>query len=247
MYRRLWGAGGAVLAGAVGIGLLEALARLYRYKLGTALNTNTGSVPETNRPLVARSAANHIRECIGGRHHLLVCGPTDVGKTAAVMLALDGENPIVGFSIPTTFPTFYVDLRAIVAPSARSDGSGSESSSAQPVPGLASRVDTAFSDAADAFQVRVIEDLRSASWSHLELEFKLWLARRSGATLAANGTCANHTAEVPSVVRHLERFVAAAQSAQDIFSAASFFHTPRGCVPVLVIDEASWSDSDSLH
>lgn len=234
MYQQIRRTSLLALAGAVGLGGLESAARLYA--LTTASDTGAISV-KTHHPLIRRSAANHIRERVAGRCHLLVCGPPNIGKTTAVRLALDGSRPIQGILTPTTFLPFYVDLRAVVATASHTEDARALTQGQHPTGAprdLAARVDATFSKAADDFQIHVIEALRAAFLSRLELEFKLWLGHYVATSAPAAQAAVDSS---PSIARYLKRFVTAASSAKSISLAASLFHSPRDYIPVLVVDE----------
>lgn len=234
----------AVLIGSVS--LLEIAARVYAYS--KSRRTMEAIPMATNRPQIPRLAADHIRQRVAGRHHLLVCGPTGVGKTMAVKLALDNQDPIDGINhAPTTFLPFYVDLRTIIAPASHLEEAHCAPSLNDVTPkDLAARVDAAFSAAADSFEDRSLTTLRSLAWSSLAFELSRnfsWIGRAIVAAVDANQ---RDSAATPSIERHLRRFLDEAVMHELVISAESHLHSRRDCIPVLIVDEVHLLDDLAL-
>lgn len=215
----------------------ELAARAYTYDRTRA---TIGVIPaSTDRPLASRVAACHIRNCAASRHHLLVCGPTGVGKTMAVKVALDSQEPIDD-SPPTktTFLPFYVDLKPLIAPASHQEDSRLEvgpGASVAPLRDLAACVDAAFSAAADAFEERSIVTLRELAWCRLF--FELSRAGYLGRAVAA-AWAQQQKLPAPSIQRHLERFLDdSAVHSLSLFAISRFQPVPLGCIPVIIVDE----------
>ena len=221
----------------------ELAARAYTYDKTRSAN---GAIPaSTCCPLVSRVAACHIRNCAASRHHLLVCGPTGVGKTIAVKVALDSQEPIDGNpQTKTTFLPFYVDLKPLIATASHQKDARIEvgpSASVAPPRDLAECVDAAFSAAADVFEERSIVTLRELAWSRLF--FELSRAGDLGLAVAAAWAQQRKTSAVlqaPSIQRHLQRFLDDSAVHTLSLSAISHFQpVPLGCIPVIVVDEVN--------
>ena len=211
---------------------------------------------ETNRPLIPRSAGNHIRQRAAGRHHMIVSGTTGVGKSMATKQAFDNNEIIDGINTPTTFLPFYVDVKRFVVPASHEESArliayearDIGTSNIPPAFDRAARVDAAFTEAAESFQNRVLASMhRDVAGMLLEL---IWRALRTlelVLPMAVTPTApAGGTVVTPSITRQLEHFINAASSYQIFLRYSSFWYGSRGCIPVLIVDEVHLLDASDL-
>lgn len=229
---------------------MESLAFMKRYE---AIAAFPG---KTNRPLIPRSAGKHIRQRAAGRHHMIVGGPTGVGKTMATKQAFDNNETIDGINTPTMFLSFYVDLQRFVVPASH-DGSARViecgtrdigTSSIPPAFDRAARVDAAFTEAAESFENRVLASMhRDIAGMLLELMWRaLWTLELVLPMLATPSAPASGTVVTPSITRHLQRFMNAASYYRLFLRYSSFWYGSRGCIPVLIVDEVHLLDASDL-
>jgi hypothetical protein len=212
----------------------------------TKANETTSAFPKLrDRPLISRFAGNHIRKRAAGGHHMIVCGPTGVGKTMAAKQAFDNNETINGIDTPTTFLPFYVDLKSFVVPASHEQAArvitermnDDQATNMPPTASRATHVDAAFAEAADSFENRIVKLMQADAIGMLyELS---WQFLRKLELMLPNAAIyiANNPVTVPSVARHLQRFMDAAASFQTFLRLFSFIYGPRGCIPVLIVDE----------
>lgn len=151
---------------------------------------------------------------------------------------------------------FYIDLKSIFVPASLeatardiAQESQNQTAHAQPVFNRAARVDAAFAEAAESFEDRMLQSMH-IDLTGLLLEYAWRILRSLGLVLPAAvipaSQAASTTIAIPSIARHLQRFMDAAKSFQYFLRAMSFFYGPRGCIPVLIVDEVDLLDASDL-
>lgn len=173
----------------------------------------------------ARHASKAIAGQLASSAHLIVLGPSGVGKTTAVLEACNHPPP------ETYLLPFYVNLASNIQP-----GGGLLSDD------VAWRNATlkAFAEEARAFESRLLLPLESDLLSSMLLGYiPAWLSRKS---VAAVHSIADHAVAEESLFGLLTRMQDVALRKAWLYS----FTSSRSVVPVLIIDEIHHLESVAL-
>ena len=173
------------------------------------------------KPAFLRAASRSLATLLTNRVHLLVLGPTGVGKTRAL-------QEVSRASTRSALLPFYVDLSLFIQ---QAVGQSAEE--------LRSRTLDAFAAEARAYDLRLLRllerDARSALWLALARALPGWLSSQSLEELRSFTLLSQES--LPSLAGLLSRLERAAtlRSTLHALSSAALGTTPL--VPVLIIDE----------
>jgi hypothetical protein len=204
-----------------------------------------------------RRAGSHIRNCAADGIHMLVLGPTGVGKTTSVKQAIDNRDPIESISSHTTrFLPFYVNLAKAVQSSRQlATGEGKQlpvlETEQQAIHKDAAKcVAAAFALESNKFVSRQLVAAERGIISSMAALFTEDLA--SGWEFVKS---LRPTLQEPSIKTYLQHIVDAAKFSKQTRSYEHFFKSTVGAapaqrpgiIPVIAIDEVHLLDQPLLQ